>query len=104
MAGAGPRGSGAGSDSEGEWRAKRQHLAVPMDRDGSWLDVGCANGQLRSRVVEPGGRLIVSSYGNLAEEPRPLFDDLAACGHPQFGRIHIDRPGRATLLTAWLDE
>ncbi len=34
-AGAGPRGSGAGSPSEGEWRAKRQHLAVPMDRPSS---------------------------------------------------------------------
>jgi hypothetical protein len=24
----------------GDWRAKRQHLAIPMDRDGSWL-AGC---------------------------------------------------------------
>jgi hypothetical protein len=45
-AGEGPLGSGSGSSSEGDWRAKRQHLAVPMDSDGDWLDVGCANGHL----------------------------------------------------------
>jgi hypothetical protein len=45
-AGAGPRGSGSTHSSAGEWRAKRQHLAVPMDMDGTWLDVGCANGHL----------------------------------------------------------
>ena len=41
-AGDGPR-AGSGSASPGDWRAKRQHLAVPMDHDGTWLDVGCAS-------------------------------------------------------------
>jgi hypothetical protein len=179
-AGVGPGGSGSTDVSEGAWRAKRQHLAVPMDRDGTWLDVGCANGHLlvtlpvwaaeRGVAIEPhgvelmprvaelarslhrelaariwtgsvmswvppsrfryvtvpddvvppdrlgdlvdrllrefvtaGGRLIVSSYTDSGEAPRPLFDDLAACGHPPDGIIRIDRPGRAPLLTAWLD-
>ncbi|HSL60124.1 MAG TPA: hypothetical protein VK866_19915 [Acidimicrobiales bacterium] len=179
-AGAGPGGSGSTDPSEGAWRAKRQHLAVPMDADGTWLDVGCANGYLLAtlptwaaergiaiephglellpavadlartllpslaeriwtgsvmswtppmrfryvtvvddvvpparlgdlvghllhRCMEPGGRLIVSSYTNTGEEPRALVADLTAVGYRPDGVIHIDRPGRAPLLTVWLD-
>ena len=179
-AGSGPAGSGSSDPSEGAWRAKRQHLTVPMDRDGSWLDVGCANGHLLAtlpswvaergvrvdphglellpRVAEvarhahpdlaaviwtgsvmtwtpsqrfryvtatddcvpprslralvdrlldlfvaPGGRLILSTYTDAGEEPRPLFDDLARAGRPPDGVIRIERPGRHPLLTAWLD-
>lgn len=179
-AGAGPGGSGSGDPSEGAWRAKRQHLAVPMDVDGAWLDVGCANGHLLAtlpawaaergvivephglellprvaalarelhpeladriwtgsvmswepprrfryvttpddvvppdvlgelvdrlldRVVAPGGRLVVSSYTGRGARPRPLVDDLRAHGHRPDGIIHIDRPGRSPLLSAWLD-
>ena len=179
-AGAGPGGSGSRDVSEGAWRAKRQHLAVPMDRDGTWLDVGCANGhllvtlpawaaergvtivphglelmprvadlarathpelaariwtgsamswtpperfryvtvlddavppdrlgdlvaRLRREFVALGGRLVVSSYTNAGHRPRPLFGDLAAAGYPPDGTIHIDRPGRSPLRTAWLD-
>lgn len=179
-AGAGPRGSGSREGSEGAWRAKRQHLAVPMDTDGTWLDVGCANGhllvtlpawaferglriephglevlprvadlaralhpelaasiwtgsvmtwtpptrfhyvtalddavppdqlgalvdRLLAEFVAPGGRLILSSYTNGDQSPRPLFDDLWAVGHRPDGIIRIDRPRRHPLLTAWLD-
>jgi hypothetical protein len=179
-AGRGPRGSGSGDESEGGWRAKRQHLVVPMDTSGSWLDVGCANGHLlvtlpvwaaergvvieanglelipriadlarslhpeladriwtgsvmtwappkkfryvttsddvvpphrlgdliermRTEFVETGGRIIVSSYTNRGERPRLLFRDLIECGHGPTGTIHIDRPNRSPLLTAWID-
>ncbi len=179
-AGPGPGGSGSFDDTEGGWRAKRQHLAVPMDADGKWLDVGCANGHLLATLpewaaergvtieahglellapvadlarslhpgmadriwtgsamawdpprrfryvtalddavppdrlgelverllglfVEPGGRLIVSSYTNAGTEVRPLLDDLASAGHPPDGVIRIDRPDKAPLLTARLD-
>lgn len=178
--GAGPRGSGAGSPSEGEWRAKRQHLAVPMDRSGDWLDVGCANGHLLAtlprwvaerevtiephglellprvaelaralhpeladriwtgsvlrwsppkpfryvtalddsvppellgrllerllgRFVEPGGRLIVSSYTDSGDRPRPLVEAVTEAGFPPDGVIRIERPGRHPLQTIWLD-
>lgn len=179
-AGAGPRGSGSSDGGAGHWRAKRQHLAVPMDADGDWLDVGCANGHLLAtlplwagergvviqphglellprvadlarslhpaladriwtgsvmawdpprpfgyvtalddqvppdrlgdlvlrlldRFVEPGGRLIISSYTGRHQVPRALFDDLRQVGHPPDGVIRIDRPGRHPLQTAWLD-
>jgi hypothetical protein len=180
QAGDGPRGSGSGHECVGDWRAKRQHLAIPMDRDGSWLDVGCANGfliatlplwcaergvtidpyglellpkvadlarrlrpvlaeriwtgsvmrwspprrftyvtaledqvppnrlgdlvdRLLDRFVEPGGRLIISAYTDPGDVPRDLFGDLTACGHAPTGRIHIERPRRRPLITAWLD-
>jgi hypothetical protein len=179
-AGDGPRGSGSTSASEGDWRAKRQHLAVPMDRSGTWLDVGCANGhllttlpqwaaergvaiqphglellprvaqlarslhpelahriwtgtvmtwepitkfhyvtalddavppdhlgalieRLRSLFVEPGGRVIISSYTNGGDSPRSLFRHMQEAGHHPSGIIHIDRPNRSALLTAWID-
>lgn len=180
-AGAGPGGSGSTDVSEGTWRAKRQHLAIPMDQDGTWLDVGCANGHLlatlpgwaseRGIMIKPyglellprvaklaqslhphladsiwtgsvmswtphmrfryvtvlddvvppdrlgdlvarllndfvahGGRLIVSAYGAPPEgNSRDLFQDLTAAGHPPDGTIHIDRPGRNPLRTAWLN-
>ncbi len=178
--GAGPRGSGSNSASEGDWRAKRQHLAVPMDRSGDWLDVGCANAHLLAtlpgwaaerdltivphglellprvaelarslhpeladriwtgsvlrwspprsfryvtaltdsappellghlidrlldRFVEPGGRLILSSYTSTGHEPQPLVEDVTAAGFSPDGVIHIERPGRFPLQTIWLD-
>lgn len=178
--GAGPRGSGSNSASEGDWRAKRQHLAVPMDRSGDWLDVGCANGHLLAtlpgwaaerdleitphglellprvaelarslhpelaeriwtgsvlrwspprpfhyvtaladstppqllnhlvtrllgRFVEPGGRLILSSYTSAGQEPQPFVEDLTAAGFTPDGVIRIERPGRFPLQTVWLD-
>ena len=82
--GAGPRGSGAGSDDAGQWRAKRQHLAVPMDRDGDWLDVGCANGHLLATLpvwaaeqgvqVRAHGLELMAPVADLA---RRLHPDLA---------------------------
>ncbi len=83
--GAGPQGSGAGSSSEGEWRAKRQQLAIPMDTDGTWLDIGCANGHLlvtlpawaaeRGVHIEPHGLELIPS---LADRARELHPSLAA--------------------------
>jgi hypothetical protein len=71
--------------------------AVPPDR----LDVLVA--RLLHDFVAPGGRAIISSYTDAHQQPRRLFDDLRSAGHPPDGMIHIDRPGRGPLLTAWLD-
>ncbi len=81
--GAGPRGSGSNSASEGDWRAKRQHLAIPMDRSGDWLDVGCANGHLlatlpawaaeRDLTIEPHGLEILPAVAELARSLHPTL-------------------------------
>jgi hypothetical protein len=78
-------GSGSRHASLGDWRAKRQHLSIPMDRDGSWLDVGCANGFLlatlpswcaeRDLAIEPHGLELLPRVAELARRLRP---ELAA--------------------------
>lgn len=108
-AGAGPRGSGAGDDSEGEWRAKRQHLALPMDRSGSWLDVGCANGHLlatlpawaaeRGVAIEAFGLELLAPVAELA---RSLHPGLA--GNIWTGSVMSwSPPRRFTYVTAVAD-
>ncbi len=82
-AGDGPRGSGSGQASLGDWRAKRQQLAVPMDRDGTWLDVGCANGFLmatlpswcaeRDVTIEPYGPELLPKVADLARALHPTL-------------------------------
>ena len=84
-AGAGPGGSGSSDLSEGAWRAKRQHLAVPMDADGTWLDVGCANGHLmvtlpqwaaeRGIKIEPHGLELLPRVADLARSLHPELSD-----------------------------
>jgi 2-polyprenyl-3-methyl-5-hydroxy-6-metoxy-1,4-benzoquinol methylase len=44
-------GSGFGGDAS-EWRAARSMLCDAVDRDGTFLDVGCANGLLLESMVE----------------------------------------------------
>jgi hypothetical protein len=84
-AGAGPGGSGSRETSEGAWRAKRQHLCVPMDGDGTWLDVGCANGHLlatlpawcaeRGISIEPYGLELLPPLAELARSLHPGLAD-----------------------------
>jgi SAM-dependent methyltransferase len=61
LAGANPRQqSGFGRD-ERDWERFRRPIVAPIDRDGSFLDIGCANGLLMESVVawarEDGHRL-----------------------------------------------
>jgi 2-polyprenyl-3-methyl-5-hydroxy-6-metoxy-1,4-benzoquinol methylase len=72
-----PRGGSGFGGTAADWRAQRGHLCQAVDRDGSFLDVGCANGYLAESMVvwcaERGVRL--ESYGvdlsaNLVAEAR----------------------------------
>lgn len=84
-AGNGPGGSGSNDPSAGRWRAKRQHLTVPMDADGDWLDVGCANGHLlrtlpawageRGVTIEPHGLELLPRLADLARTLNPTLAD-----------------------------
>jgi SAM-dependent methyltransferase len=72
-------GSGFGGTAAA-WRAQRGHLVQAVDRDGSFLDVGCANGHLLESMVawcaEGGVRLepygVDLSAGLVAEARRRL--------------------------------
>jgi SAM-dependent methyltransferase len=44
------RQSGFGGD-EARWEAARRPIVAPIDRDGTFLDVGCANGYLLESIV-----------------------------------------------------
>ena len=108
--GDGPRGSGSGNASVGDWRAKRQHLTMPMDRDGSWLDVGCANAflmaSLPSWCAERG--VIIDPFGL---ELLPEVADLARTLHPELAEriwtgsvMRWTPPRRFTYVTALEDQ
>ena len=69
------QGSGFGGDEQA-WRQARQHLTEGIVTDGSFLDVGCANGLLmesvaawcaeRGLTVEPYGIDISTRFADLA--------------------------------------
>jgi hypothetical protein len=108
-AGAGPGGSGSSETSAGAWRAKRQHLCVPMDVDGTWLDVGCANGHLLVTLpawcAERGVR--IEPYGL---ELLPALAELARSLHPELadriwtGSVMAWKPGRRFRYVTALDD
>jgi SAM-dependent methyltransferase len=75
-----PRGGSGFGGTAADWRAQRGHLCQAIDRDGSFLDVGCANGHLLESMVawcaERGVRLepfgVDLSAGLIAEARRRL--------------------------------
>lgn len=75
-----PRGGSGFGGTAAAWRAHRGHLCQAIDRDGSFLDVGCANGHLLESMVawcaERGVRLepygVDLSAGLVAEARRRL--------------------------------
>jgi SAM-dependent methyltransferase len=46
-----PRGGSGFGGTAADWRAQRSQLCQAIDRDGSFLDVGCANGHLLESMV-----------------------------------------------------
>lgn len=108
------------SGGRARWVAERSPLVDAIHRDGSILDVGCANGLLAQDVVtwagskldlspaemwcdwlrrlsswlEPGGRLIIGSYGSRSRSLPPV--DVPArfeeCGLRVAGSSHGGDP------------
>jgi SAM-dependent methyltransferase len=103
-----PRGGSGFGGTAAAWRAHRGHLCQAVDRDGSFLDVGCANGHLLESMVawcaEGGVRLepygVDLSAGLVAEARRRLPRwadrlwvgnalDWTAPGGRRFDYVHI---------------
>jgi 2-polyprenyl-3-methyl-5-hydroxy-6-metoxy-1,4-benzoquinol methylase len=80
-------GSGFGGDAE-LWRLRRGHVVAGIDRDGTFLDVGCANGLLMESVVawsahhiEPYGVDIGPGLVELARRRLPQWADRIEVGN-----------------------
>jgi SAM-dependent methyltransferase len=94
LAGSNPRQqSGFGRD-ERDWERFRRPIVVPIERDGSFLDIGCANGLLMEsvvtwarkagHVVEPYGLDISEKLAELARQRLPHWRERIFVGNALF--------------------
>ncbi len=91
LAGEDPRAQSGSSGDEAHWQAARELIVDAMDRDGTFLDVGCASGYLmesvqrwareRGRTVEPYGLDIAPELADLARRRLPHWADRVFVGN-----------------------
>jgi SAM-dependent methyltransferase len=79
--------SGFGGD-EARWEAARRPIAEAIDRDGSFLDIGCANGHLLESLVrwtphriEPYGLDLAPALVELGRRRLPQWSDRLFLGN-----------------------
>ena len=78
----------------GRWERARRPIISAVDRDGTFLDVGCANELLMESVVvwagedgrrvEPYGLDLIPSLANLARERLPRWKDRISVGNAMY--------------------
>jgi SAM-dependent methyltransferase len=83
-----PWGQSGKTGTSGDWEWSRSHVADAIDRDGSFLDVGCANGYLMECLprwaahgVEPHGLEISPELAALARSRLPAWSDRIHVGN-----------------------
>ncbi len=86
-----PRGGSGFRGDAGRWERARRPIASAIDRDGTFLDVGCANGLLmqslvawageNGRRIEPYGLDLIPSLARLARERLPRWADRIFVGN-----------------------
>ena len=86
-----PRAQSGSSGTPAEWEAARRFVFKAVDRDGTLLDVGCANGHLMECAaawlsedgyhVEPYGLEILPELAALARRRLPRWADRIAAGN-----------------------
>jgi hypothetical protein len=83
-----PWGQSGKTGSAEDWEWSRSHVADAIDRDGSFLDVGCASGYLMeclprwtSFEVEPYGLEIAPELAELARRRLPAWADRVFDGN-----------------------
>jgi SAM-dependent methyltransferase len=91
LAGTNPREQSGFHRSPRDWERYRRVITAPVDRDGTFLDIGCANGLLMESVVEwaaeegwsiePFGIDISLKLGELARTRLPQWRDRIFTGN-----------------------
>lgn len=123
LAGENPRAQSGHSGDDARWELARRPIVAAIDRAGSFLDVGCANGYLMECVerwaaeaghtVEPYGLEISPELAELARRRLPHWADRIFVGNARswlpprrfdFVRTGLDYapPGRAPELVEHL--
>lgn len=98
-------GSGKQGSAE-DWEHARSHVADAIDRDGSFLDVGCANGYLleclprwTSHRLDGYGLDIAPELIDLARQRLPDLADRLHVGNA----LHCEPPHRFTYVRTGLE-
>jgi trans-aconitate methyltransferase len=114
--------SGFGGD-EARWEAARRPIAAAIDRDGTFLDIGCASGHLMESLVrwtrhriEPYGLDLTPELADLARRRLPQWADRIFVGNAltwkpsqrfDFVRtelVYVPEPRQRTYVQRLLDE
>ncbi len=101
-----PQGQSGRTGSAADWERARRPVVDAIDRDGSFLDVGCANGLLMESVaawsphrIEPYGLEIAPELAELARRRLPRWADRIFVGNT----LDWQAPRRFTYVRANLD-
>ena len=91
LAGINPRQQSGSGRNEQDWERYRRVVTAPIDKDGTFLDVGCANGLLMESVtrwaaqdgfsIEPYGVDISRKLAELARQRLPRWRDRIFVGN-----------------------
>jgi SAM-dependent methyltransferase len=91
LSAADPRAGSGSSSSEEGWERARRFIFACVDRDGTLLDVGCANGHLMECAqvwlaqdgyrIEPYGLEILPELAELARQRLPHWADRIVAGN-----------------------
>jgi trans-aconitate methyltransferase len=109
LAGDNPRSQSGHSGDEARWEEARRLIVEAIDRDGTFLDVGCASGHLMEtvqawaaqdgRAVEPYGLDISPELADLARSRLPHWADRIWVGNA----LHWKPPRRFDFVRAGLE-
>src|SRR5436190_8434793 len=120
-----PRGQSGYSGDEARWTHARGLIADAINRDGTFLDVGCANGYLMESMqrwcaakgvaIEPYGLDIAPELADLARQRLPQWSERIFVGNALDWRppmrfdfvrtcMYVPRRRRADLIRHLLDE
>ena len=101
-----PWGQSGKTGTAEDWERSRSHVADAIDRDGTFLDVGCANGYLMECLprwtpfaVEPYGLDVSLELADLARTRLPEWVDRIFVGNA----LTWDPPRRFTYVRTALD-